>query len=267
MILGKFVSQPSHRSRRWRDRLLLDPVDWLRRRLGGGRDLPPASLRRWVGAGDFVAEGRWFVDELLRRGLLPAGGTVLDLGCGCGRLAFALARDPRTSVLGLTYWGMDVDVPCVRWCQRHLAAARRGFHFYRADLRSSSYNPAGRETAADYRFPHPDAAFDLILAASLFTHLPAEALARFLAESARLLRPGGALYATLFLLAEKADPHRHPVAFPFPAPPCAYHRERVPEEAVAVEERWFLARAAEHGLALDGTIAYGMQDHLVLKLT
>ncbi len=255
----------SRSSRRWRDRLLADPLDRARRRRRGEGDLPPASLRRWVGAADFAAEGRWFVDELLRRALLPAGAAVLDLGCGCGRLALALARDPRTSPLGLAYLGVDVDPPCIRWCRRHITAAHPAFRFERVDLASSSYNPRGRGAASDYRFPHPDGSFDLVLAASFFTHLAAPALSRFLAESARLLRPGGSLYATLFLISEGTDPARHPVAFPFPDPPCAYHRADSPEEAAAVEEAWLLATAAEHGLALDGTIAYGMQDHLVLR--
>jgi SAM-dependent methyltransferase len=256
----------SRHLRRWLDRLVLDPPDRLRRARVGGLLLPPPSLRRWVGAEDFVAEGRWFVAELARRGALVGGMRVLDLGCGSGRLALALAA---TSELAPSlYRGFDVDARCIGWCRRRIARHRPAFGFYRADLRSSSYNPRGREDPALFRFPHEDGTFDLVVAASLFTHLLPAAADRFLAESARVLRSGGNLYLTAFLRSAVADPSRHPVTF---APavvdgePLSIHDPGRPEAAVALDEERLLEQALESGLVLVGEIAYGMQDHLMLR--
>lgn len=263
--VGSIHGRASRRLRRWLDRLLLDPPDALRRALGSGPRLPPPSLRRWVGAEDFLAEGRWFVAELRRRGALADGVRCLDLGCGCGRLALPLAVDGDPAVA--LYRGFDVDARCIRWCRRHIERRHPAFRFHRADLASASYNPRGREDPARYRFPYDDGAFDLVVAASLFTHLLPPAAERFLAESARVLRPGGALYLTAFLVAPGADPGRHAVAFreASTALPCRLHDPACPEAAVALSETWLLERAARSGLGLDGAVAYGRQDHLMLR--
>jgi len=249
------------------DRLFLDPADRLRQLFTSGPRLPPPSLRRWVGAGDFLAEGRWFVAELRRRGVLADGTRCLDLGCGCGRLALPLAEDPGLAIP--LYRGFDVDARCIDWCRRHIGRRHPAFGFYRADLRSSSYNPGGGHDPARYRFPHDAASFDLLVAASLFTHLLPPAAERFLAESGRVLRAGGALYLTAFLLSPGADSDRHAVTFaeegPSAPPRWRTHDARFPEAAVALDEAWLLARAAAAGLELDGAVAYGMQDHLMLR--
>ncbi|MGZ4360067.1 MAG: class I SAM-dependent methyltransferase, partial [Gaiellaceae bacterium] len=49
-------------------------------------------------------------------------------------------------------------------------------------------------------FPYRDASFDLAVAFSVFTHLLPEDMARYAAEAARVLRPGGTLCATFFLI-------------------------------------------------------------------
>jgi SAM-dependent methyltransferase len=249
------------------DRLFLDPADRLRQLFTSGPRLPPPSLRRWVGAGDFLAEGRWFVAELRRRGALADGTRCLDLGCGCGRLALPLAADAGLAIP--LYRGFDVDARCIAWCLRHIGRRHPAFGFYRADLRSSSYNPRGGHDPARYRFPHDAGSFDLLVAASLFTHLLPPAAERFLAESGRVLRAGGALYLTAFLLSPEADPDRHAVTFEEKVSPASprwrAHDARFPEAAVALDEAWFLARAEAAGLELDGAVAYGMQDHLLLR--
>lgn len=268
--VGSIRGHLPRRLRRWLDTLLLDPPDALRRAFGAAPRLPPPSLRRWVGAEDFLAEGRWFVAELRRRGVLADGTRCLDLGCGCGRLALPLAEDGDPTVA--LYRGFDVDARCIRWCRRHIERHHPAFRFDHADLASASYNPRGREDPARYRFPHDDGAFDLAVAASLFTHLLPPAAERFLAEAGRVLRPGGALYLTAFLIAPAADPRRHAVAFQpaaartAPTPlPCLVHDPACPEAAVALDETWLLARAAAAGLELDGAVAYGRQDHLMLR--
>lgn len=267
-MTGLLSTRGSRRLRRWLDRLLLDPPALVRQALSGGPRIPPPSLRRWVGAEDFLAEGRWFVAELRRRGVLASESRVLDLGCGCGRLALALAEDPGLDLP--LYRGFDVDAGCVRWCRRHIARRHRAFAFHRTDLRSASYNPRGRDDPSGYRFPYEPGTFDLVVAASLFTHLLPAAAERFLFESARVLRSGGHLYLTAFLLAPAAEPDRHAVAFA-PAsgswgPACRVHDPECPEAAVALDEGWLSERAAAAGLTLEGAVAYGLQDHLMLRL-
>src|SRR5437868_15178491 len=90
------------------DRLFLDVPDALYRRAVGRGHWPPYSLRAFVGgAQGFEEAGKWFVDELWRLGLLGRGTRILDIGCGCGRVAYSLATDERLAGLNIRYTGMD----------------------------------------------------------------------------------------------------------------------------------------------------------------
>ena len=116
---------------------------------------------------------------------------------------------------------------------------------------------AGRCAAAEYRFPYADGTFDLVLATSVFTHLLADTAARYLAEAARVLAPGGVLFATWFLL--RPDPALSDgAAFrfaPFDGGPAFVADPALPEAAVGYEASWVEDRLAAGGLALDAAAA------------
>src|SRR5215212_3686620 len=102
--------------RRSLDRLFLDLPDAVFRRVVGRGHWPPYSLRAFVGgAQGFEDAGNWFVNELCRLGLLGRGTRILDIGCGCGRVAYGLATDERLRELDIQYVGMDVDAASVAW--------------------------------------------------------------------------------------------------------------------------------------------------------
>jgi SAM-dependent methyltransferase len=144
-----------------------------------GLPLPPAALRVLVaGTGDpdvFMASSVRGA-EVVERALTAAGreltGTVLDFGCGCGRVARRWrARD-------FELHGCDYNERLVEWCRRNLP------------FMQAAVNPA------DPPAPYPDAAFDVIYALSIVTHLTEARAARWVADWRRLLRPGGTLVVT-----------------------------------------------------------------------
>lgn len=109
-----------------------------------------------------------------REALLPSRGSVLDLGCGIGRVAAALA--PRVRVLGL-----DVSPGMIAEAERRYGD-RAGLRFGVTE---------GRDLDA-----LPERGFDLVLAVDTFPYLmqAGPGLAeRHVAGAARILRPGGAL--------------------------------------------------------------------------
>lgn len=117
--------------------------------------------------------------EVVRRmaewGLLQPGHTVLDLGCGIGRFAAAIAGRVRRVV------GLDISARMVEEAQRRCAGLAN------VEIRRSS----GRDLAGI-----ADGAVDTILAADSFPYLVLAGPAlvrRHVEEAARVLRPGGHL--------------------------------------------------------------------------
>ncbi|HVE68808.1 MAG TPA: class I SAM-dependent methyltransferase [Solirubrobacteraceae bacterium] len=225
----------------------LDALDVVR----GRRDplVPPRRLRGTVGDTDFVATGEEIAELLVTHAGLAPDARVLDVGCGIGRVARAL-----TSRLGPqgAYAGFDVSASAVAWCARRYARRHPHFAFAHLDVRNALYNPGGAMAARDVRFPYPDGGFDVAVAASVLTHLPADETDRYLSELARVLRPGGRLLATFFLLddaAREAQARRATeIAFPHEHWPASFADAALPESAVAYDEAWVRERMEAHGL-------------------
>ncbi len=209
---------------------------------------PPRRIADYVGDSDFRATGDEFLGHFRALAGLRPEDRVLDVGCGIGRMARVLVpilRPPGS------YDGFDVVLPGIAWCRAHYRDTPAPFRFQHADLRNTLYNPTGREPALDYRFPYDEESFDLVLATSVFTHLLAPSADHYLAQSARVLTPGGRLFCTWFLL---SGDHRQAPPSPFrfhdATLPAAIADPLTPDAAVAYDEGWVRERLSVHGLAL-----------------
>lgn len=198
--------------------------------------LPPRRLR-FVGGGDHLAVGRGFAEHLRDLAGLEPVSHILDIGCGIGRVAVAL-----TEVLGAEgrYEGFDVVREGIEWCEREIAPRHPSFRFQLADVHNSRYNPSGRSTAEEYRFPYADGSFDVAFAASLFTHMLPGGVAGYLREARRVLRPGGRLFTTWYLLGLKRESAPGPAGDErawFPSAGDGYRTvsRRAPEYSIAYE--------------------------------
>ena len=154
-----------------------------------GKPLPPALLRVMVcGTANpdyFLDSGRDTIAEFdgalqACGGGMAAARAVLDLGCGCGRLARWAAVD------GERLTGLDIEPRLVRWCAKNLP---------------------GRYRTVRLRAPLPAEAgtFDVVYACSVITHLRLDTARAWLAEIARVLEPGGRALLTF-------HDERHPQA-------------------------------------------------------
>ena len=148
-----------------------------------GLPVPPAQLRvRVAGTADvawFLRGGRLGADgvrdALGRQGVrIEELGSLLDFGCGCGRVTRNWAH-----VEGPSVAGSDHDEAAVGWCRRNLPFAR----FERNGL------------APPLVFE--DESFDAAYALSVFTHLTEELQLAWRDELHRVLRPRGLLLLTV----------------------------------------------------------------------
>lgn len=112
--------------------------------------------------------------------------TLIDLGCGSGRLAWALGETMRIDYLGIDIVQAFLDY-----------ASTRSPRTYRYVLNRT------------LNIPSPDASADMVCAFSVFTHLLHAETYLYMEDIRRVLRPGGRL---LFSFLEFANPE-HWVVF------------------------------------------------------
>ena len=254
-----YLAKAGARHLRW------GPSDLLRSR-GDGPPRPPRRLA-FVGDGDFEQTGRQFLGYFTELGGLRPDARVLDVGCGIGRMAM-----PLVDYLGEgSYAGFDIGREMVRWCRRNITALRPDFEFTWAPVYNGKYNPFGRLTGTEFRFPYEDSSFDFAFATSVFTHLLREEVRHYLHEIARVLRPGGTCLLTFFLLTPDAEREiaagRAMLPFAHPIDGGLAISRREPEAAVAYPVTDLRELLTEAGLRVREPIHHGLWSHTPDGLT
>ena len=113
-------------------------------------------------------------DCLEKNGLsLKSFKSILDFGCGCGRILRHLA--PATDA---ALFGSDINVRLIKWCQANLPFA---------SFQTNSLAPP---------LEIEDSSIEFAYARSVFTHLHEDLQKAWMQELHRVLIPGGYLYLT-----------------------------------------------------------------------
>jgi SAM-dependent methyltransferase len=223
--------------------------------------VPPPHLMRSEGIDVLEDWFRWAEEwSMLLRvyGGIASESSVLEIGCGLGRIAFPLRYI--LSAAG-SYEGFEICRPKVEFLEQTFHQAYPNFRFVWANVHNTYYNPEGSFNAADYRFPYADASFDIAYAASVFTHMLPAAAANYFRESARVLKVGGRCVFSFFLLDSYRPGQARSAAFARPAfnfdhPYQDYGDDFMigvpdnPEEMTAYSLRLIQRFASEAGLSL-----------------
>ncbi len=161
--------------------------------------VPPVSLMRTEGVDVietwFRTAEEWSVVLRLFGGV-GASSDVLEIGCGLGRIAFPL----RNVLQNGTYSGFDISRDKIDFVTYAYRDPHPNFSFRYVDLRDPYANPEGTITHADFEFPYFDQSFDVVFGTSVWTHLLPQYAPRYFAEIQRVLRPGGTVLVSAFLL-------------------------------------------------------------------
>jgi SAM-dependent methyltransferase len=212
--------------------------------------MTPSRVQAYkVAAGDFHAVAEHLGHLLVDAGGLQPHERVLDVGCGIGRAAVPLTRYLTSG----SYAGFDISRDAIEWCRRHISAQHPNFAFTYVDVYNSHYNRYGRTLPEEFTFPEGDATCDVVFLSSILTHLAPAAAARYVAETARVLKPGGRAVMTWFLIDDsvrakvgKTDKYFRPAAEPW----WFVEDPRDPEAAIAHEFDVVKTALEERGLEI-----------------
>ena len=162
-----------------------------------GVPLPPAELRA---AGPIFKRDRTFckfaIDDIktMERHVSLTGKSVLDFGCGAGRLYFGFRRRNEPE----SYLGVDVRRDVIDWAQQHIAARNGRFTFVQNDIHNERYN-AGGVLGNDVWAQALTQTFSVINCYSVLSHLTEADATAVLDLFARFTRPESLIFLTAFV--------------------------------------------------------------------
>ncbi len=235
------------------------------------RNLPPNHLRLRIGVGnrifnghvDFIEAGSrcWLL--FLSRNYCTLNSDVVELGCGCGRIARAL-RDPWWGPwFEGTYVGVDIDPEMIEYCRNNFPAPR--FQFILSPHKSMTYSQnkacVAPETPGHLAIAAPESK-DFVYSFSLFTHLLETEVFEYLRETHRILRAGGAMYMTFFCMEHLELGRRW--TFQHRRGDAYIENPRYPEAAVAYHEAFMTESASNCGFR-EVTVQRGTPTTLVAR--
>jgi SAM-dependent methyltransferase len=212
--------------------------------------LPPERLRRLVCHDDYLFNldpTRYAVD-----GVPPElYDSVVDFGCGCGRIARQLIVQPAPP---RRYLGVDINRPMIAWCQESLQPLREGWRFEHHDVYNKNLGPDNSPNRTQ-PFNMEAGAASLLIAHSVFTHLSLDQTIFYLHEVRRVLKPGGVAKTTWFLFSRQTFPMLVPQQV------CLFVNEDDPTNAVIYDWEWLRQAAIDAGFRIRRIVPPGVPGH------
>jgi SAM-dependent methyltransferase len=232
-------------------KVYLAPVDLADRLTGRHHPGLPPKADIFTGGGvDFATSGRHTLEIIRSVADVNPSSHILDVGCGIGRLAIAM---PDFLEADGGYEGFDIVPEGIEWCRQHITGPHDNIHFLLADVYNKEYNPKGSRQPVDYQFPYEDETFDVAVLLSVFTHMLPPDVDRYVGEVARVLKKNGRICASYFIIMPESlqlmTSGRGFMHFKHDLGSHWIQSKKVPELAVAYDERYLRDIYAKHGLS------------------
>jgi 2-polyprenyl-3-methyl-5-hydroxy-6-metoxy-1,4-benzoquinol methylase len=121
------------------------------------------------------------------------GLDLLDVGCGVRFTQTLINR----SLSFLSYTGIEVTLPVVRWLQENVQSKDQRFHFFHWNVHNAMYNKQAPPMSLYDALP-VNGNYDVIMGFSLFTHLAPEDASLLLRLTRKVVRSHGHLFFSAF---------------------------------------------------------------------
>lgn len=214
------------------------------------KGVPPRG-KIFIGHGDYIKQGSKFLAYFQDLADLKPNHTVLDAGCGIGRMAVPLTHFLHEQG---SYHGFDIVKSGIEWCNKNIATKHPNFHFYHVDLYNKLYNTSAGIDGRKFVFPFENQMFDFAFYTSVFTHMMPDEVENYFNETSRVLKPGGKCLMTFFIVNCVSENLMltKPTHMNFPINRGFYrlHSAQVDTANVAYDEEWLLQKLDDAGLKM-----------------
>ena len=178
-------------------------IDELYLRYGGDQEAvvncPPYSIRKTVGAVGSIwayshvsSEYTAYLKTLCN---LQSHHKVLEIGCGCGRIATSLQNYIQKPG---GFYGLDVVPELINYAKSSIK--NPVFHFTNMNIYSHMYNPDPNALKPEnVKFPYNDNFFDVVFLISVFTHMLPQSVENYVKEISRVIKTNGKCLLSVFL--------------------------------------------------------------------
>lgn len=219
---------------------------------------PPLMTSLLVGSGNFRGIGNAIKRNLIKTTGLNKHSTVLEIGCGYGRVAAALTdliRSPGR------YDGVEIVEKAVEWCTKEIASLYPNFRFHHADVSNPYAMRKNGRPASTYRLPFEDNTYDVVYLTSVFSHMRPNEIRAYLNEISRVMKLNGKCFITYYLIDSFVEAQiaskRASQDFCYDFGDFLSTHKRTPEYAIAVSESLIRSFYEEAGLVIDEPIRHG----------
>lgn len=209
-----------------------------------GATLPPKGIRaggpKLKDNQSFLNSARRGADRLVEKMGLNQESSLLDLGCGPGRVPIGVLD--RIGEIR-KYRGADVDERAIRWAQQHITPKHPNFQFVHLNVKNARYNPHGTDVNESFTLPFADGEFDTICLYSVFSHMLTDDVRAYMKELKRVLEPGGGILMTAFIEEGVPEVTENPANY--------LHDWKGPLHCVLYNKEFFESMLRESGLSVD----------------
>ena len=227
----------------------------------GGKTLPENKFpnpRVVDSVANDISIKKAYIQFFIKAGKLHNDYTVLEIGCGTGRLAIPFTRylNKRGK-----YYGLDIIPDAINYCETHISKRFPNFHFVLSDVKNSMYNPGSENKASELKLPFKDEFFDFVFLHSVFTHMLPEDVENYLFEISRVLKKGKRSCISFLLLNEGAklasDDNLYKFNLNYSFPKFRSINRELPEQAIGYEESFIRKLFEKARLRIEEPIHWG----------
>lgn len=239
-------------------KILYFPLDFYNFVFRHDKDTLPPVWKNYSGDGDFQKIGNEFFKYFTDYKLINSKSKILDVGCGIGRMAIPLTK--YLDIDGI-YEGFDIMKESITWCQKNISKSYPNFNFHFSNIYNKEYNPGGKYSGSDYKFPFEDNHFDFVFLTSVFTHMMPLEVENYIKQISRVLNKGGRSFVTFFVLNNESKnlllEKKGSIEFNYHHNFYWVKDDSVPEAAIAYEENYIRDCFGKNNLKIVEPILWG----------